>query len=513
MTHMNQIEPWHHVHSLLTGLSRAARIGGVAAMLAAGSAGALAVTLPACVDSGPPDPAAAGATASTLATPNPTPSAPVLTAASVPHSQGFYSFPFEAGTTVHVTNDHLTHSPPNRIDMSGTSGGPYHVVAAASGWVRFVEDSHNVNGGCANNNYVWLEHANGEWTKYTHIAQHSASVSAGLATGDWVQAGQFVGIESDIGCASGDHVHFEVAVPDDPSDPINPVGGYIKGENRIPKVCGITDQTFVAGQNYTVPDVRPGFAEYARHGLSDDDFQEVFNAVSNCGYTLDWNDGFERAGAAYFNVLFHPSAAGVTWRSHRKLTASQLDDQITANSSAGYSLVHVDVYNVGAAIRYAAIFKKGPGIPATTSYHGVSAATHQTQLDALTAAGWRPRVVSATSVAGTRTYAAIYTLGSIGAYQVLSFQTAAEYQANFTANSDAGRRLIYLNSYVHDGAPRYTAIWASSAANSVFARHGMTSGSYQSNWQTRTAAGWSTAAVTGLQIGNDPPSYAAYWTK
>src|SRR5688572_12620970 len=149
-------------------------------------------------------------------------------------SEGLYSIPYEAGTEVYVTNDHTDHSPQNRIDMSGTGGGPYKIVAAASGRVRFVEDSHNVNGGCASNNYVWLEHANGEWTKYSHIAHDSASVDAGLSEGDFVRAGQFLGIESDIGCASGDHLHFEVAVPDDVDDPINPVGGCIKGENRIP---------------------------------------------------------------------------------------------------------------------------------------------------------------------------------------------------------------------------------------------------------------------------------------
>lgn len=433
-------------------------------------------------------------------------------AAVAPQSQGFYAIPYLPGTEVHVTNDHLTHSPPNRIDMSGTSGGPYQVVAAASGHVRFIEDSHNVNGGCENNNYVWIEHANGEWTKYSHIAQSSASVDAGLSVGDWIQAGQFLGIESNIGCASGDHVHHEVAIPDDPTDPINPVGGYIKGENRVPKVCGIPGQTYVAGEDYTVPDVRPGFAEYARHGLADTDFQQVFDAVSNCGYTLDWNDGFERNGAAYFNVVFHPSTPGVSWRSHRRLTAAELDDRIDSYvTGSGYSLVHLDVYNIGSAVRYAAIFKKGPGIPTTTTYHGVSAASHQASFDALTAAGWRPRVISATSVDGVRTYAAVYTFGSIGSYVAQSFQTAADYQANYTANKDAGRRLIYLNSYVHNDAIRFTAIWASSAPDNVFAKHGMSSATYQTNWEARTGAGWRTAAVTGAQVAG-VTQYAAYWT-
>jgi murein DD-endopeptidase MepM/ murein hydrolase activator NlpD len=428
-------------------------------------------------------------------------------------SQGYYSFPYEAGTTVHVTNDADSHTPANRIDMSGTSGGPYKVVAAAPGEVMFVQDSHNVNGGCENNNYVWIKHSNGEWSKYSHVAYHSASVNAGIEVGDWVDAGQFIGIESDIGCASGDHVHFEIAVPNDLSDPINPVGGYIKGVNLVPKVCGISGQTFVAGQNYVVPDVRPGASEYARHGLADGDFQEVFNAATNCGYELVWNDGFDQNGTATFNPVFKPRTPGVSTLSHRRLTEDQLDAKIDSYvDESGYSLVHIDAYNVGSLVRYAAIFKKGASIPQTTTYHGLSAAQHQNSFNALTGAGWRPRVVSVAGVGTQRTYAGVYTQGSIGSYMVRSFQTAADYQTNYTDNKDAGRRLIYLNSYVYDGEPRYTAIWASSAETNVFARHGMSSASYQSYWNSRTSAGWDTAAVSGIQTGG-VTRYAAYWTK
>lgn len=301
-------------------------------------------------------------------------------------------------------------------------------------------------------------------------------------------------------------------MPDDPADPINPVGGYIKGENRIPRVCGITGQTYVSGQTYVVPDVRPGFAEYARHGLSDGGFQAVFDAATNCGYRLDWNDGFERDGGAYFNVVFHPNAdPSVAWISRRMLTEQQLNDRIEDYvDGQDYSLVHIDAYSVGAAVRYAAIFRRSPSTPETFTYHGVSAAEHQDLFGALTADGWRPRVISVASVNGTRTYAAVYTEGSIGSYVAKSFQTSAQYQDNYTANKEAGRRLIYLNSYVHDGAPRYTAIWASSAPASVFAKHGLTSAGYQNHWEGRVGSGWKTGAVTAFQL-NGTTSYAAYW--
>ena len=433
--------------------------------------------------------------------------------ASVPMSKGYYAIPYEPGVEVKVTNDHLTHPhAPNRIDLKGKSGGPYKIVAAAAGTVRRIDDSHNVNGGCSNNNYVWIEHANGEWTKYSHISQWSATSDAGLSEGDKVKVGQFLGIEDNIGCADGDHLHFEVAIPNDPSDPIDPDGGYIKGVNRIPRVCGIPNNLYVDGDKHIVPGVRPGWGEYTRFGLADDKFQEVFSAASKCGYRMTWNDGFERNGKPYYNAVFHPNKEKLGWKSHRRLTAAQLDAKKVQYNDQDYELVHLDTYNVGTAVRYAAIWNKGASVPQTISYHGYTAAQHQAIFNAWKAAGWRPRVVSPTSVGGVLTYAGVYTLGSIGSYRVKSAQTSAQYQANYTANKNAGRRLIYLNSYVHNGAPRYTAIWASSAAPLVFAKHGQTAGQLQAHWSSKIGAGWLTGAITGLQVGG-LTRYAGYWEK
>jgi hypothetical protein len=64
---------------------------------------------------------------------------------------------------------------------------------------------------------------------------------------------------------------------------------------------------------------------------------------------------------------------------------------------------------------------------------------------------------------------------------------------------------------VHSGEPRYTAIWASTAPASVFAKHGLSSAGYQDHWETRVGAGWTTRAVTAFRLGGTT-SYAAFWT-
>ena len=172
-------------------------------------------------------------------------------------STGVYRIPYEDKTQVVIRQDHTTHKPPNRLDLVGlgSNGQPHRLVAAASGVVRYIVDEFTIrqdrNAPQCNNNYVWIEHPNGEWTKYSHMQQNSVRRSAQLKVGDTVQAGTYLGDEGEVGCATGRHLHFEVAVPRDPADPIVPTGGFIKGQNRIPRICDIPGQTASKDKRYT----------------------------------------------------------------------------------------------------------------------------------------------------------------------------------------------------------------------------------------------------------------------
>lgn len=169
-----------------------------------------------------------------------------------------YRVPYANGTEVFVSNDHLTHSPVNKLDLRGINGaGPYPVVAAQTGIVRIIVDSLSqncpCNGGTCGNNYVWLEHTGDEWTKYSHFATGSVTGDAALEVGDVVIAGTFLGFESNVGRACGVHLHFEVGIPNDPSDPLSSGnGGFLDGANRIPRICGVQGPTIlVQGTNET----------------------------------------------------------------------------------------------------------------------------------------------------------------------------------------------------------------------------------------------------------------------
>jgi hypothetical protein len=193
-------------------------------------------------------------------------------------ANGEYRLPYSDGVDVLITADIVTHSgpPADMYDMKAVQP-PAFLRAAAGGWVRFIEDGNSTSGG-GNNNYVWIEHPFpycqnpndpdratwpgkpleydqtcrpctrrycNEWTVYAHMARGSVTGSlensANLSEGDWVEAGQLLGVESDIGLTDGRHLHWHVAVIDPEWVP-SPDGDYESqlGSRRpelIPLVC------------------------------------------------------------------------------------------------------------------------------------------------------------------------------------------------------------------------------------------------------------------------------------
>lgn len=178
-----------------------------------------------------------------------------VTAATLPVTKGRYRLPYANGTEVRANNDHRNHpAARNRMDLGGRGGGPYTIVAAADGWLRLIEDDNTLwcpgatdsnpdpCGGAANccesgdtscnancrNNFVWIEHTNGEWSKYSHMRTGSVAAN-NHQVDDFVQAGEPLGIEGQVGFASGPHLHFEVAVPIDGVDSIGD-SGFLGGD-------------------------------------------------------------------------------------------------------------------------------------------------------------------------------------------------------------------------------------------------------------------------------------------
>ena len=389
-------------------------------------------------------------------------------ASALDKSKGVYRIPYQNGTSVKITNDHKSHKPLGRIDIVGKGGSkPYKIVAAADGYIQYIEDDFSAKLDCSKsgvakeNNYVWIEHANGEWTKYSHMKKDSTTNTAKLKVGQFVKAGTFLGYQDQVGCASGSHLHFEVGVPK-ASNPITITGGYLKDNagskrNRIPRMCGISGGIFVDGKTYkarNVPgNIPTGFKEVARHGVPAKDYQCLFDQATNANYELEWIDSFDHKGKVYFNAIFRPKATA-QWVAFHGLTGSSYQKKFTNYTNKGFRPTQVESYRSGNSVRYAVIFKKKSGSK-FVAYHGLSPSQHQKRFNDLTKNGWRPKNISVVSIKGNRIYTALYEKTNIGSYVAKSFMTPSEYQKQFDENAKKGRQVAYLNAYKHKGKQYY----------------------------------------------------------
>ncbi len=166
-------------------------------------------------------------------------------------SANVFRMPYQAGTIVSVGQDTWSHQPWWRIDMSAIGGndflGEWVVVAAADGEVIALVDTYVNDPEDDGNNYVWLQHPNGEVTKYTHMSPGFGALFV-LPVGTTVLAGDVLGFEDEIGQASGPHVHFGVGVPDDPAHPL--LGSELVGTYVVPQFCSMTGGWMVRGGEY-----------------------------------------------------------------------------------------------------------------------------------------------------------------------------------------------------------------------------------------------------------------------
>lgn len=445
-------------------------------------------------------------------------------------SNGVYRIPYANGTDVYIGRDHVEHSASTTlaIDMNGRNGSEYTIVAAADGWIRYVEEDFSAQLNCTGlplseqkNNYVWIEHANGEWTKYSHMTKDSFT-AAGRSLNEFVKAGTPLGKQGAVGCAGGPHLHFEVAVLRD-SDPITTVGGFVKDNagnqrNRIPRICGIPTRYFLDDTEYearAVPGaVAPGHTEFSRRNIAAADYQCQVDQAVLAGYQLEFVDGFNSGSNTYFNAVFRPQG-NAQWAAFHGLTKTAFADRRQEYIGKGFQIRNLESYHTASGVRYAVIFSKGLPSP-VASYVDLGLQQHQDMFDFMTGEGYVPRNISVLSVGGELRYSAIYQKENasfdFGAWQSRSTMTSGEYQTVMEANKAAGRYPVYVNAYVHNGTPMFAAIWSSKALGLFKARHDQTSAQYHDEWQSAMDLDMTTRAVTGY-VDDGLWRYAGIWRR
>ncbi len=439
-------------------------------------------------------------------------------------SIGVYRIPYADGTRVRISGDFADHKPVGRIDMSGVgTRGPFRIVAAASGTIRKIVDGFDEkvssdSGRPCTNNYVWISHSNGEWTKYSHMKRGSTTGEAGLREGQFVTAGRFLGYEDEVGCASGPHLHFEVGVPR-ATNPYKEVGGFLNDNNgsmrnRIPRICGIRNKQFNTGSRYTarkiVGNLARGLKEVVRYGLNSSDLGCFIDQGRSSGYRPIWIDGYDSNNKNFFNVILRPSRIGTKWAAEYNLTKRELSTKILEHKANGLKLMQLESYKKYTAIKYAAVFQNRPGRPAVAL--GLTRNRHQQNLNDYKKIGKRPEMISVVSIGGIRRYTTLFQENArfrIVAKSALDFSA---YKALDTANKAKGLQISYLNAYVHDGKLHFSAVWNSKTRGTDRIIYSMNPRHFIRESNSSKRLGYLTRFVTGYATGRNA-NFAVVWRK
>lgn len=98
----------------------------------------------------------------------------------------------------------------NAIDFIVAENTP--VLAAADGIVTFVKDDSHIGGPSIeywhDSNFIVIEHPNGEYSRYDHLAHASAVVK----TGQYIKRGEVIARVGMTGFTYVPHLHFQVFI-------------------------------------------------------------------------------------------------------------------------------------------------------------------------------------------------------------------------------------------------------------------------------------------------------------
>jgi CubicO group peptidase (beta-lactamase class C family) len=139
-------------------------------------------------------------------------------------------------------------------------------------------------------------------------------------------------------------------------------------------------------------------------------------------------------------------------------TAQQHQQAFDRLSRQGYRMIALDVYGDPSNARYNAVWVKRPG-GAYVAFHGISNADYQGRFNQAVALGHAPVLVAATGSGGATIFAAVFEQGIPGPWLARHGLSQAAFDvANATA-VQGGMALRSMAVYGSPGDRRYVAVW------------------------------------------------------
>jgi hypothetical protein len=144
--------------------------------------------------------------------------------------------------------------------------------------------------------------------------------------------------------------------------------------------------------------------------------------------------------------------------------------------------------------------------------HGVKLGCYQEEFNDISLAGyravWRQQVDYNSHAYVASIWRPKSGLAWVGRHNL----SAAAYQDAFTTYTNAGYRLTHVDSYIHSGAVRYSAVFTKTTGPAWVAYHGVSAATHQSRFNTYTGHGYRPTVISVVSV-NGSRYYTALYEK
>jgi CubicO group peptidase (beta-lactamase class C family) len=245
----------------------------------------------------------------------------------------------------------------------------------------------------------------------------------------------------------------------------------------------------------------------ARHGLTAATYQAEFDELTNNGYRLVKVSGYDLNDEPHYAGIWYMQQ-GNRWQARHGISEADYQTTIDTLRREGYRPIDISVFRSQERTLFSAIWEEEAGLP-WIARHRLTAGQYQNLFDDLSASGYRLRCVSPYEDAEGERYACIWDRYNGPAWEARHGLTAEEYQAEFDTQLERGFRLVRAVGYTIAGDTRYAAIWEQSPGHPWQARHGLSHGAYQQEFDVK-AASFHLVDLSGYRAGSSA-EYTTIW--
>lgn len=248
----------------------------------------------------------------------------------------------------------------------------------------------------------------------------------------------------------------------------------------------------------------------ARHNLSGADFQGAFDLLKNQGFRpIDVNGGSAN-GVERFSGVWEQSPGPATQVRHG-INAAAHQQLFTTLPAQGFRPIAVSGHDTAGGIRFSSIWQAIPS-PEVRARHGLTLAQWQNQVDTLPNEGFRPVDLCGYTEAGQVRFASIWERTTTPEWVARHGMTAGEYQQQFNHWATHGFILHRVSGYLDGGQTRYAALWSRGPDLTWQARHGIDAAQHQTEFNALVNRGYRLVKVNGYPEGGTV-HYASIWHK